>query len=100
VTEQAIAIVGAVAAIGGLWTTYLSSRISALDGLIDQLQEEVSRLRESLRQAEEESAQLRREMNALEVRLSRLQIGVGRLIQQIKDLGHEPVWHPKEETHE
>jgi len=96
VTEQAIAIVGAVIGLLGAWNVLQGVKISAneahsaqLHALLDQLQEQSAVYERRWQAAEKRICQL-------EARQREFDKGVKKLIAQVTDLGAYPVWHPNE----
>ena len=72
--------------------------------LIDQLQEELTRLRVVVREREDRYNDLyqaqqetRSEVEKLKARFRTWAEGIQRLVAQIKDLGHDPVWVPDDD---
>lgn len=66
--------------------------------MINQLQEDNTRLREQMAGKDAEFSLLQREVFAMRTEVSELRIGITILITQIRDLGEEPNWEPRQRT--
>ena len=76
-------------------TTRLAQEQTKADQLIDQLQEQLSS-EMTFRSADRQHiAELERDHRRLYFRVIALESGALRLISQLQELGHEPIWTPE-----
>ena len=86
------AMAGAIPGIIAWWLNRKKTKADTADVLVGTAMEMMENLKQRVKELEKEQAELKNEQKRQGIEIEKLRKGAQRLINQIRQLGHEPAW--------